>query len=100
MHDLLYRLARPALMRFLAPEQAHGLAVAALKRGVVRASPPPDDPILATRVFGLDFTNPIGLAAGRQDAHYRRGWEEKRKAGEELVPGLIDLPDRLPEVKP
>jgi dihydroorotate dehydrogenase len=64
MHDLLYRLARPALMRFLAPEQAHGLAVAALKRGVVRASPPPDDPILATRVFGLDFTNPIGLAAG------------------------------------
>ena len=39
---------------------------------------------------------PIKIARGELGAHYRLGWEEKRKAGEELVPGLIDLPDRLP----
>lgn len=39
---------------------------------------------------------PVALARGSQDAHYRRGWEEKNKAGKELVPGIIDLPDRLP----
>jgi ferredoxin-type protein NapG len=43
---------------------------------------------------------PVALAVGHQDAHYRRGWEEKSKAGRELVPGIIDLPDRLPEPKP
>lgn len=36
-------------------------------------------------------------AVGREDAHYRRGWTEKAKAGGELVPGVTDLPDRLPE---
>lgn len=40
---------------------------------------------------------PLQIAQGRHDEHYRRGWEEKDKAGEELVPGIIDLPDRLPE---
>lgn len=39
---------------------------------------------------------PIKLAHGEIGAHYRLGWEEKKKAGEELVPGVIDLPDRLP----
>lgn len=43
---------------------------------------------------------PVALAVGHQDSHYRRGWEEKTKAGRELVPGIIDLPDRLPELKP
>lgn len=43
---------------------------------------------------------PVALAVGHQDVHYRRGWEEKSKAGRELVPGIIDLPDRLPELKP
>lgn len=37
---------------------------------------------------------PLNVALGRQDEHYRRGWVEKEKAGEELVPGIIDLPDR------
>jgi dihydroorotate dehydrogenase len=63
MHDLLYRLARPAL-RLIDPEQGHRLAIEALKRGLAPACAEPDDPILATRVFGLDFSNPIGLAAG------------------------------------
>ncbi|SFS05723.1 quinone-dependent dihydroorotate dehydrogenase [Sphingomonas jatrophae] len=58
---MLYRLARPALFA-LDPERAHGLTLAALKAapGGVAAR----DPVLATRVAGLDFPNPIGLAAG------------------------------------
>ncbi|MGZ8368971.1 MAG: quinone-dependent dihydroorotate dehydrogenase, partial [Rhodoplanes sp.] len=63
MHDLLYRLARPAL-HLIDPEQAHRLAIAALKRELLRADPEPDDPILATQVWGLAFSNLIGLAAG------------------------------------
>lgn len=39
---------------------------------------------------------PVALAHGAQDKHYLRGWEEKRKQGRELVPGVIDLPDRMP----
>ncbi|MCW9040794.1 MAG: ferredoxin-type protein NapG [Rhodospirillales bacterium] len=41
---------------------------------------------------------PHRLAKGALGAHYRLGWEEKAKAGHELVPGIIDLPDRMPEV--
>lgn len=42
---------------------------------------------------------PIKLAKGELSAHYRLGWEEKRKAGKSLVEdkNLIDLPDRMPE---
>jgi len=40
---------------------------------------------------------PLHLAKGAPGQHYRLGWEEKEKAGKPLVPGIIDLPDRLPE---
>lgn len=53
---------RPLLFR-LDAERAHGLTIAALKSGLVPAAPPPDRS-LATRVAGLDFASPIGLAAG------------------------------------
>lgn len=39
---------------------------------------------------------PAEIATGRGGEHYRLGWEEKAKRGGPLVPGLIDLPDRLP----
>ncbi|ROR32042.1 ferredoxin-type protein NapG [Inmirania thermothiophila] len=39
---------------------------------------------------------PRRLARGAMGRHYRLGWEEKAKAGRSLVPGVIDLPDRLP----
>ncbi len=39
---------------------------------------------------------PVELAQGEADAHYKLGWEEKKKAGGELVPGITDLPDRVP----
>lgn len=59
----LYPLARPILMAMDA-EQAHDLTVAALKTGLVPGAGGREAPSLATRVFGLDFPNPIGLAAG------------------------------------
>jgi dihydroorotate dehydrogenase len=60
---LPYRLLRPAL-GLLAPETAHGLVIRALRLGLVGDRGERDDPILATRVCGLAFPNPIGLAAG------------------------------------
>jgi dihydroorotate dehydrogenase len=59
---LFDRLAQP-LLRKLEPEDAHGLVIKMLKTApLLRASR--DDRRLATRVFGLNFPNPIGLAAG------------------------------------
>lgn len=43
---------------------------------------------------------PRALAKGRRGTNYRLGWIEKEKHGGELVPGLIDLPDRLPGGQP
>ncbi len=63
MNPLLYRLARTAI-GLLDPERAHRLAVEALKSGLVRGRSEPGDPILATRLWGIDFPNPVGLAAG------------------------------------
>jgi dihydroorotate dehydrogenase, subfamily 2 len=52
------------LLRSVDPEKAHGLTIKALASGLVPAVREADDPILQTRVLGLDFTNPVGLAAG------------------------------------
>jgi dihydroorotate dehydrogenase len=58
----LYPLLRP-LAFALDAERAHRLTLAALK--LLPAAPAPrSDPVLAIRVAGLDFPNPIGLAAG------------------------------------
>ncbi len=58
----LYPLIRPLIFA-LDAERAHRLSLAALAATPVRA-PRPADPILASRVAGLDFPTPIGLAAG------------------------------------
>lgn len=51
------------LLRRLDPEDAHRLAIAGLRSlPVPRAKP--DDLNLATRAFGLNFPNPVGMAAG------------------------------------
>jgi dihydroorotate dehydrogenase len=54
------------LLRLLPPETAHRLTLRALAHAprAFLGRSPPDDPILGTRLFGLDFPNPIGLAAG------------------------------------
>ncbi len=59
----LYPLARPFLL-CMDPEAAHRMTIAALKFGLVPGDAAPDDPVLATDVFGIAFPNPIGLAAG------------------------------------
>jgi dihydroorotate dehydrogenase len=59
----LYAFAGPVL-RSLEPERAHGLTIAALKTGLVPSARVPEDPILRQRLWGLDFPNPVGLAAG------------------------------------
>ena len=58
-----YKTARPFLT-MLSPETAHRLAILGLKLGLAGRNRTPDDPILATRVVGLDFPNPVGVAAG------------------------------------
>jgi dihydroorotate dehydrogenase len=59
---LIDRLSRP-LMRALDPEDAHTLAIKAL-RFMPLPRPAPEPPELGVRAFGLNFPNPIGLAAG------------------------------------
>ncbi|GGG29896.1 quinone-dependent dihydroorotate dehydrogenase [Chelatococcus composti] len=62
MLSFLATVARPALFA-LDPETSHRLAVRVLSMMPV-AAPETDAPVLAVRAFGLDFPNPIGLAAG------------------------------------
>ncbi|HYD71470.1 quinone-dependent dihydroorotate dehydrogenase [Azospirillum sp.] len=52
------------LLRSFDPETAHTLTVRALALGLAPAVREVDDPVLRTRVWGLDFANPVGLAAG------------------------------------
>ncbi|MFS8035822.1 quinone-dependent dihydroorotate dehydrogenase [Xanthobacter sp. AM11] len=59
----LYALVRP-LFRFVSPERAHALVIRAMRSGMVPDLAGEDDPVLATRVWGIPFPNPIGLAAG------------------------------------
>jgi dihydroorotate dehydrogenase len=58
---LLFPLARP-LLHALDPETAHRLTVRAL--GMMPHTMAASDPRLHSRVMGLDFPNPLGLAAG------------------------------------
>ncbi|MEP5717196.1 MAG: quinone-dependent dihydroorotate dehydrogenase [Alphaproteobacteria bacterium] len=53
----------PAL-RCLDPETAHSLALMALTMGLAPPVATAPRPILKTRVWGMEFTNPVGLAAG------------------------------------
>ncbi len=63
MGNPFYRTGLP-LLRLFAPEAAHRLAIGALKCGLGGRVTTPADPLLATRVWDLDFPNPVGLAAG------------------------------------
>jgi dihydroorotate dehydrogenase len=59
---LLDRLALP-LLHALDPEDAHRLAIKMLQFAPLPPAPP-DDKRLTMRVFGLNFPNPVGIAAG------------------------------------
>lgn len=58
-----YPLIRPFLF-MLDPEVAHELTLKMLELGMGPHFHGADDPILATKLFGLDFPNVIGLGAG------------------------------------
>jgi dihydroorotate dehydrogenase len=58
-----YPLVRP-LLRALPPETAHRLTLAALAARFGGRTRVPDPPSLAQRLWGRDFPNPIGIAAG------------------------------------
>lgn len=77
MPPVAYRLVRP-IFRVLDPETAHRAAIWALRLGLGGRRAEPDDPILATRVWHLDFPNPIGVAAGFDK-------------GAEVVDAILDL---------
>jgi dihydroorotate dehydrogenase len=59
----LFDTAALPLMRRLDPERAHRLAIHAL-RIMPRRPASPEPPSLAVRAFGLNFPNPVGMAAG------------------------------------
>ena len=59
-----FPLIRP-LIHALDPEQAHNLTIRALRVGLsTQFGAGVDDTVLATTAFGLNFPNPIGVAAG------------------------------------
>lgn len=59
----IFDIARNALF-LLDPETAHGASIAALKSGLLPSAHLPPDPRLRVSVAGLEFPNPVGLAAG------------------------------------
>lgn len=69
-------------MRKIDAERAHELALLGLKLGLFapwfRQNPPEDDPALRVRLWGVELSNPIGLAAGFDK-------------NAEVVPGLFAL---------
>jgi dihydroorotate dehydrogenase len=58
-----YRYVRP-ILHLLDAELAHRIVLAALRAGLAGGQRAPCDPILRSRVWGLEFPNPLGLAAG------------------------------------
>ncbi|MGI9408141.1 MAG: quinone-dependent dihydroorotate dehydrogenase [Hyphomicrobiaceae bacterium] len=63
MLNRLYDLARPLVMA-LDPERAHETSLRLLEIGVHGRQSGPDDAILGQTIWGQNFPNPIGIAAG------------------------------------
>ncbi|HEX6001416.1 MAG TPA: quinone-dependent dihydroorotate dehydrogenase [Hyphomicrobiaceae bacterium] len=59
----LYDLARPLLFG-LDPEQAHELTLKALEAGIYPRPSTAENPALRVTAWGLEFPNPLGMAAG------------------------------------
>jgi dihydroorotate dehydrogenase len=59
----LFGLGQAMLLAF-DPERAHELVVKSIELGLYPRADGPDDKRLKQTVFGLDFPNPIGIAAG------------------------------------
>ncbi len=59
----LFPVLGPVLRSF-EPETAHTITIRGLATGLTPPPPRVDDPALRVRLWGLDFANPVGLAAG------------------------------------
>lgn len=60
---MLFKITRP-ILHLLPPETAHNLGIFALRKGLLPTLKKPENNILSQKIFGLNFKNPIGLAAG------------------------------------
>ncbi|MCE3255178.1 MAG: quinone-dependent dihydroorotate dehydrogenase [Rickettsiaceae bacterium] len=58
-----YSLFKP-LIFLLDPEVAHNMAISVLRAGLICRPRVVEYPSLQSKVFGIDFKNPIGMAAG------------------------------------
>lgn len=52
------------MIRLVDPETAHRVAIVAAKFGLVPTQKQADPPVLRTNLWGLQFDNPLGIAAG------------------------------------
>ena len=52
------------ISRMMDPEEAHRLTIRALRLGLGPKFHDPPDPVLASRLWGIDFPTPLGVAAG------------------------------------
>lgn len=62
--DFYRNYIMPAVMKTLSAERAHEFAVWLASKGFIPVDIDGDPEILQTKVFGLQFRNPVGLAAG------------------------------------
>lgn len=60
----MFDKAALAALRLISPERAHSLALTALNMGLAPRTGPITTPRLAVTVAGMNFPNPLGLAAG------------------------------------
>lgn len=63
-NEKFYNDVAMPLARLIDPEMAHWVAVTAAKLGLAPAQRIPDPPVLRTSLWGLEFENPLGMAAG------------------------------------
>jgi dihydroorotate dehydrogenase len=71
----LYRRALRPILFSLDPETAHDFVLGLLAR-VPALRAPSDPPELAQRIWNLDFSNPVGLAAGMdKNGHALNAWQ-------------------------
>ncbi|MFK7839351.1 MAG: quinone-dependent dihydroorotate dehydrogenase [Bdellovibrionales bacterium] len=61
--SFFYKVGRSVLFQ-MDPEVAHNITIRAMKSGIMPCVKIANDDALAQDIFGLRFTNPIGLAAG------------------------------------
>jgi dihydroorotate dehydrogenase len=59
----IFSLSLP-LLHFLPPETAHEISIRALRCDLLPAKKIAANPMLAQNIFGLEFKNPVGMAAG------------------------------------